>query len=131
MGKDIYRKRSSFSSKSIGGKLRFFIPLLSVALVLGITFYNYWPTVKYSRYLPFESEDNSVTLIGQVELISPVLNSPKYTIGDEKVARFASIVEIDGKKFYFLTAEGLSIGMRVEINYLPRSHMVLDCVQLE
>ena len=128
---EIYRKRCSFSAMSISKKFHLFIPLVSVVLVLGITFFNYWPTLKYSRYLPFESEENSVMLSGQIELISPVLNSPNYTIGDEKISYFASIVKIDGKEFYFLTAEGLSTGMRVEINYLPQSHMVLDCAQLE
>ena len=128
---DMHRRRKEFCSFTVKEKLQLCVPILSVAYIAFFVMSYIWPTLKYSRFLPLESEYDSISFYGQIECISPVQHSPKFTIGDEKVPRVASIVNIDGKEFYFLTAEGLSTGMRVEINYLPRSHMVLDCVQIE
>ena len=128
---DIRRKRKDFHTMTIGGKLRLFIPVLSIIYLFVFLMTFIWPTLKYSRYLPFESEEEAVIFSGQIECISPVLHSPKYTIGDEKLPCVASIVTINGEEFYFLTADGLNIGMSVEISYLPQSHMVLDCEQIE
>lgn len=125
---DIFRKRKAFPTMPIGKKLSLFIPMLSIMYLAFFLAAYIWPTWKYSMYLPFEKEEDSVSLCGQIDRIMPVQNSPRYTIGDDSENRFASIVTIDGEGFYFLTAEGLKEGTTVEINYLPRSHMVLDCV---
>lgn len=60
-------------------------------------------------------------------------SQPEYISGSKNTQpqEGPCIVEIDGEKFYIITADGFEIGMTVEINYLPRSHMVLDCIQIE
>lgn len=120
--------RAEFQIMSPGRKalylLRSFAPL---AGMLAFFFATTWPTAKYSIYLPSESVEDAIYTSGEIERISSVTGSPKYHIGDDKTAHLASMVTIDGEEFYFLTAEGLKEGMTVEINYLPRSRMVLDC----
>lgn len=121
--------RAEFQIMSPGRKalylLRSFAPL---AGMLAFFFATTWPTAKYSIYLPSESVEDAIYTSGEIERISSVTGSPKYHIGDGKTAYLASMVTIDGEEFYFLTAEGLKEGMTVEINYLPRSRMVLDCI---
>lgn len=102
--------------------------ILPVILVFAFFFLHTWPTLKHSRFLPTESTEDGISLSGEIEQISAVFGSPKYHIGDDPTAYLASLVRIRGEEYYFLTADGLENGMFVAIRYLPRSHMVLDCV---
>lgn len=122
-------RKAEFSCMSFRKKfntlLRLFLPLAAM-FVFFVSFT--WPTFRYSRYLSSESIEDTVSNAGTIDRISAVFASPKYHIGDDQTAYLASIVTINGEKYYFLTADGLQIGQQVRINYLPKSHMVLDCV---
>ena len=122
-------RKAEFSCLSFRKKfntlLRLFLPLAAM-FVFFVSFT--WPTFQYSRYLSSESIEDAVATAGTIDRVSAVFASPKYHIGDDQTAYLASIVTIDGEKYYFLTADGLQSGQQVRINYLPKSHMVLDCV---
>lgn len=136
----IHKARSSGSIRTLSSLLKLIGPsVLSIIGVIAFGIGPVWPTFQYSRYLPFESEKDSVALLGQIEGLSPVPGI-KFKIGDETYAALneaqytgdgPSIVSIDGQKFYIVTAGGLNVGSYVKIIYLPRSHMVLDCIQIE
>lgn len=105
-----------------------------------------WPVFKYGKSLPFESEENTTSLCGKIESFSGVPNVRIY-VGDEiyiNQSNYASkqeytssqaigpcFIRIGGEEFFIITAEGFEIGMTVEINYLPKTHMILDCVQVK
>lgn len=110
-------------------KTKFWITPISAILVVVMMMPHLWGTLKYSVFLPFESEADAVTVTGAIQEISPVKDSPRYYINNGDQVYFASLVTVKDREYYFLTAKGLEEGMNVEINYLPRSHMVLDCVQ--
>ena len=119
-------RKAEFSCISFRRKfntlIRLFLPLAAM-FVFFVSFT--WPTFRYSRYLPSESIEDAVSTAGTIDRISAVFASPKYHIGDDQTAYLASIVTIDGEKYYFLTADGLQSGQQVRINYLTKSHMVL------
>ena len=109
-------------------KTKFWITPISAILVVVMMMPHLWGTLKYSVFLPFESEVDAITVTGVIQDISPVKDSPRYYINNGDPVYFASLVTVKDQEYYFLTAKGLEEGMNVEINYLPRSHMVLDCI---
>lgn len=82
-------------------------------------------------YLPFESERESLTIVGTVENIASDPFSPKFYIGDSGITSRASIVTIGNTSYYFLDAGALSNGSTVEIHYLPKSKIVCFCKYLD
>ena len=98
-------RKAEFSCMSFRKKfntlLRLFLPLAAM-FVFFVSFT--WPTFRYSRYLSSESIEDAVSTAGTIDRISAVFASPKYHIGDDQTAYLASIVTIDGEKYYFLTA---------------------------
>ena len=82
-------------------------------------------SLKYTIHLVREKETDSLYTEGTVISITPISNSPRYSTAEDNVVR-ASIVNIDGKNYYFMTAEGLFIGETIGIEYLPNSHIVLS-----
>ena len=100
--------------------------LTSCAIIVLFIFTVIWPTFRYSMYLPFETEDCAIVGYGFVTDIAPVPNSPKFNVETDKKPHYASFVTISGAQYYFLTAEGLLPGMRIEFEYLPHSRMVLN-----
>ena len=128
----LWRKRAEFRIMSVRKKAWFLLrKLRAVVGVLIFLIITVWPTAKYSMYLPFESTEDAIYTSGEIDHISAVACSPRYSIGNDSTPYFASIVSVGGEKYYFLTADGLKEGMTIEINYLPRSHMVLDCISNE
>ena len=124
--------RAWFRSLSAWGKLGALLPELAPLLTVLVFFFSTtWPTLQYSCYLPSESAGDAVAAAGRIEQIADVAGSPRYHIGDDPTVYLADLVTIDGERYYFLTADGLRVGRKVEINYLPRSRMVLDCVSDE
>ena len=123
-----------------------FFPTFSCVAVVYFLICSIWPTYQYSMYLPFESEEEAYTFCGEIESIKPAPNM-KYHVGDETyttpglfysgraerppLGRGPTILTSGDKEFYIINAEGVCVGMHVEIRYLPRSRMVLDCVQVD
>lgn len=123
-----------------------FTPLLSIIMTASFLAFSIWPTFRYQMYLPFESEEKACTFYGKIDGIQPA-PSMKYHVGDETystpglfysgdakrppLGRGPSILKSDDKEFYIINAEGVREGMWMKITYLPRSHMVLDCVQID
>ena len=113
--------------------------VITVIAVVGNILGPTWPTLQYSRFLPFESEEDSIVLSGQIESLSPVpymrfiIDGKNYGGASKWQYDGAgpSIIRVNGENFYIVTAAGLTVGSRITIRYLPKSHMVLDCVQLE
>lgn len=113
--------------------------VITVIAVVGNILGPTWPTLQYSRFLPFESEEDSIVLSGQIESLSPVpymrfiIDGKNYGGASKWQYDGAgpSIIRVNGENFYIVTAAGLTVGSRITIRYLPKSRMVLDCVQLE
>lgn len=100
---------------------------ITVIYLFGVHF----PTFRYGVFLPAVSEEDVQYRQGYVTSITNVPFSPRYSIaGDEKTYR-ASLVQIDDDVFYFLNADGLKIGDKIAISYLPRCDMVLTCQVME
>lgn len=115
------------SDKSVKFIKRFLYLLLpSYSILFGIILCAIsFQSLKYSIHLINESKDDCYTLVGQVEKITPVSNSPRYTGNHGEVVR-ASIVTVDGVQLYFMSADHLNIGERIKVSYLPHSTMVLS-----
>ena len=100
---------------------------ISCLITVIYLFVVHFPTFRYGVFLPTVSEEDVQYKEGCVTSITNVPFSPRYSIeGDEKTYR-ASFVQIDDVVFYFLNAEGLKIGDKIAISYLPRCNMVLTC----
>ena len=112
--------------------------VITVIAVVGNILGPTWPTLQYSRFLPFESEEDSIVLSGQIESLSPVpymrfiIDGKNYGGASKWQYDGAgpSIIRVNGENFYIVTAAGLTVGSRITIRYLPKSHMVLDCTLL-
>lgn len=85
--------------------------------------------LQYGIHLFFESENDAIVFVGEIESIDDVFHSPRYYY--EEKAVYASIVTIDGLELYFMTSGDLSVGDYVEIKYLPRSTFVLEVELVE
>lgn len=85
------------------------------------------PTFRYGIFLPTISEEDKQYRQGCITSITDVPFSPRYSIQNGTKTYRASIIEVDGNVFYFLSAEGLEIGQEIMISYLPRCDMVLTC----
>ena len=113
--------------------------VITVIAVVGNILGPTWQTLQYGRFLPFDSEEDSIVLSGQIESLSPVpymrfiIDGKNYGGASKWQYDGAgpSIIRVNGENFYIVTAAGLTVGSRITIRYLPKSHMVLDCVQLE
>ena len=105
---------------------RYLWPLVGVLVFF---FFRTWPTFQYSRYLPFESAEDVIYSSGIIEDVAPVRFAPRFNIGDDPKSYEASIVTIDGEEYFFLTADGLQKHQPIDFSFLPRSRMVLDCIQ--
>ena len=84
-----------------------------------------FPTLKHSIHLLYEKERDALTTYGTVESIIPVENSPRYSTEEDGVVRAAFLI-IDGEKYYFMTSKGLDQGDSIQLQYLPKSRMVLQ-----
>ena len=80
-------------------------------------------------FLPFE--DQQETVIGTVQSVVRDPKSPRFSLGNGKKTSYAHMVEVDGRVYYCLTAEGISSGRQVELHFLPRSGVVLTCIVWE
>ena len=76
-------------------------------------------------YLPTESKEE--TVIGTVQSVERDPKSPRFSLGNGKSPSYAHLVNVDGTTYYCLTSEGISRGSLVELQYLPRSGVVLGC----
>lgn len=100
--------------------------------VFGITtlillFVAHFPTFRYGIFLPMVSEDDVQCKQGCVTSVAQVPMSPRFSIQNSEETYRASLVEVDGDVFYFLSAEGLEAGQEIVVTYLPRCNMVLSC----
>ena len=128
----IIRKKEELSILTVKEKLQLFVvPIISVSYLLLYMFFITIPTFRHCVYLPYESENDAISIAGEIKNITPVSGSPRYYIGEDKTNYSASMIAIGDEEYYILTADGLKNGMLVEITYLPKSYMVLDCRQIE
>lgn len=101
--------------------------LLAAVLGIVIIWSSQLPLLRFSYALPFEHEADLVTQIGVVEAVTEPNWSPNYSIGGSAAPHSAEIVTIDGTQYYFLDADGLQPGNKVEFRFFPQSRMVTYC----
>lgn len=80
--------------------------------------------LKYGIHLFTESEADTTDISGIVENIVNFKQSPRYTTDDNTV--LASIITISGEEYYFMSGNNIEIGSSIEIQYLPKSRIVLE-----
>ena len=82
------------------------------------------PTLKYTVN---EKPAEAIQIAGTIDSIKEVASSPRYYLSDDDnhIVR-ASIVSIDGIKYYFMTAETLEVGDRIDVCFMPQSRVVLS-----
>lgn len=97
--------------------------LITLIWLFGVHF----PTFRYGIFLPTVSEDDAQCRQGYITSITEVPFSPRYSIQNGTETYRASLVQIEGDTFYFLSAEGLEVGQEIVISYLPQCDMVLTC----
>ena len=73
------------------------------------------------------AEEDAQYAEGYITSITEVPLSPRYSIQHSSETYRASLVELDGKTFYFLSAKGLKVGQEIAISFLPKCDMVLTC----
>lgn len=82
-------------------------------------------SLKHGIYLLAEKPGQEEQWSGQVTKIESVPLSPRYKDGNGYIMR-ASIVTVEGKEFYFMSADDIAIGDHLQLSYLPHSNMVLS-----
>lgn len=118
----------SRTSKKVGleesNNKKSLILMLISCVVAFIIISTQMKTLMYGINLAGETVEDAVKYVGDVQSIEKVSQSPRYMHNDS-VAR-ASIVEVGGKKFYFMSASEIEVGNKISITYLPKSTMVLS-----
>ena len=100
---------------------------LSCLITLLLLWTAHFPTFRHGIYLPMVSEDEEQYAQGYITSISGVPFSPRFSISNGIQTYRASIVQVDEDPFFFLSAEGLEVGQKIGISYLPLCNMVLSC----
>ena len=101
--------------------------MITLICLIGVHF----PTFRHGIFLPIVQDDEPQSRQGYVTAITEVPLSPRYSISNGTETYRASLVQIDGDEFYFLSAEGLEVGQEIVISYLPQCSMVLTCQIIE
>jgi hypothetical protein len=86
--------------------------------------------LQHGFYLPFENEDDVVCKTGYVTSIERDTFSPRIFLqaDGQKTYSYASNLTIDGEAFYCLTYETIDVGDMIEVEYLPKSRIILQCM---
>lgn len=125
----VYPNRANKNISFMRRVIRFLIPVWLAVAGVALILVNV-SVLRYGFYLPFESEKDQVTIIGKVQNIERVTNSPRYSIHGDSSAR-ASIVTVDQTPLYFMSADNIKFGDVIEVHYLPKSTMVLEYKEAE
>ena len=78
-------------------------------------------------FLPFEREDQQITVTGLVTELHPDLLAPRLEPVEEGLVCVGCTVTVDGRDYYCLISDGIGPGDRVSITFLPVSHVILSC----
>ena len=95
--------------------------VITVIAVVGNILGPTWPTLQYSRFLPFESEEDSIVLSGQIESLSPVpymrfiIDGKNYCgIAESNMAGIAAGLSTTGKVPFMSTFAMFAAGRAFE-----------------
>ena len=79
---------------------------------------------KHGRHLITEKETDKINVIGEVDRIKKTYGINKYSYND--VNSFARHISIDGEVYYIMYIGDIKIGDKVEVEYLPKSKVILS-----
>lgn len=79
---------------------------------------------KHGRHLITEKETDKINVIGEVDCIKETYGINKYVYKDEN--SFAYYIYIEGQEYYIMYIGDIKIGDKVEVEYLPKSKVILS-----
>ncbi len=79
---------------------------------------------KHGRHLITEKETDKINVIGEVDRIKNTYGINKYVYKDEN--SFAYYIYIEGQEYYIMYIGDIKIGDKVEVEYLPKSKVILS-----
>lgn len=85
--------------------------------------------LRHGIFLPFEKAEELIYVIGTVDETERDKLSPRLFLSysDGRSYSYASTVIIDGEEYYCLTDADLAVGDVVEVAFLPKSKVILQC----
>ena len=100
--------------------MNYFISIIIFVFLFSIGFGPF----KHGIHLITEKETDKISVIGEVDCIKKTYGINKYSYND--VNSFARHISIDGEVYYIMYIGDIKIGDKVEVEYLPKSKVILS-----
>lgn len=103
--------------------------LFSVAFIAGLLYSNISGAWKYTWHLFREGEADTTVIRDELQEIILVKHSPRYPplpSSDTGMRTRAVLLHMGGRELYCMSGEGLTVGKKLQVRYLPRSRIVLS-----
>ena len=102
-------------------KIRYLVSIILLAFLFSLGAVPF----KHGRHLITEKETDKINVIGEVDFIKKTYGINKYSYNND-VNSFACHISIDGEVYYIMYIGDIKIGDKVEVEYLPKSKVILS-----